>query len=86
MNQSNIPPGITENDIDAQFGDEPVKVEEKNETELLTLKQIKKWANSIAGNWDGDMPGSEEEKAGQANDILESVRNLEELINGMEEL
>lgn len=52
----------------------------------MTLEQIKKWAENIAGQWDGDNPGSAEDRAHQANDILEAVTNLEELIKGMEEL
>ncbi len=52
----------------------------------MTLEQIKKWAENIQGNWDGDLPGGAEDRAGQAGEILEAVANLEELIQGMDEL
>ena len=52
----------------------------------MNLEQIKKWAEEIAGEWNGDEGGSQEERAGQANDILEAVENLQELIEGMENL
>lgn len=52
----------------------------------MTLEQIKKWAEDIVGNWNGDNPGSAEDRAHQANDILEAIKNLEELISGMDEL
>ena len=51
-----------------------------------SLKKIKDWAEEISGEWNGDESGSQEERAGQANDILEAITNLEELIKGMEEL
>jgi hypothetical protein len=52
----------------------------------FTLKDIKKWAIEIASEWDGDLPGSAEERAHQASDILLAVENLEELMGGMENL
>lgn len=52
----------------------------------MTLEQIKKWAENIQGSWDGDNPGSAEERAGQAEEILEKVAELEELIDGMDNL
>lgn len=52
----------------------------------MSLEEIKKWANEIEGSWDGDLPGSAEERAGQASDILEKVAELEELIEGMDNL
>lgn len=53
---------------------------------MKTLKQIKEWAEEIAGQWNGDEPGSAEDRAMQANDILEKVAELEELIKGMYEI
>jgi len=52
----------------------------------MTLEQIKKWAEEIQGNWNGDEAGSAEERAGQAGEILEKVAELEELIAGMDNL
>lgn len=52
----------------------------------MTLEQIRKWAEEISGNWNGDDSGSAEDRAHQANEIIEAVENLEELIKGMEEL
>jgi hypothetical protein len=52
----------------------------------MNLEQIKKWADGIAGSWDGDMPGSAEDRAGQANEILEKVAELESLIEEMDNL
>jgi len=53
---------------------------------MKDLEQIKKWAENIAGSWDGDSSGSAEDRAGQANDILETVAELESLIEGMDNL
>ena len=50
------------------------------------LERITKWAEEIAGSWNGDESGSAEDRAHQANDIIEACQNLQELLNGMEEL
>jgi hypothetical protein len=52
----------------------------------LDLKGIRKWAENIAGQWNGDNPGRAEDRAGQANEIIEKVDELIQLINGMENL
>jgi len=52
----------------------------------LDLKSIRKWAENIAGNWNGDNPGRSEDRAMQANEIIEKVDELIKLINGMENL
>lgn len=52
----------------------------------MPLEQIKKWAEAIAGQWNGENSGSSEDRAHQANEILEKVGELEELIKGMDEL
>lgn len=52
----------------------------------MTLEQIKKWAEDIAGSWNGDNSGSEEDRAGQANEILEKISELETLIEEMDNL
>lgn len=53
---------------------------------MNNLDEIKKWAEEIQGSWDGNEAGSGEDRAMQANDILEAIDNLQELIKGMEEL
>ena len=52
----------------------------------LDLKGIRKWAEDISGEWNGDNPGRKEDRAHQANEIIEKVDELLELINGMENL
>lgn len=52
----------------------------------LDLKGIRNWAEEIAGEWNGDESGSQEDRAMQAREIIEKVDELIELINGMEEL
>lgn len=51
-----------------------------------SLSTIKKWAEDIAGSWDGDKSGSLEDKAHQAQEILEKISELESLIDGMDDL
>jgi Asp-tRNA(Asn)/Glu-tRNA(Gln) amidotransferase A subunit family amidase len=48
--------------------------------ELNTLKDIKEEAEQIAGEWNGDESGVLEDRANIAGDILEAVKNLEELL------
>lgn len=50
-----------------------------------SLIEIKQWAENIAGSWNGDNAGIAEDRAGQANEILEAIKNLEELIAEMDE-
>ncbi len=54
-------------------------------TNQSTLEQIKKEAEEIAGQWNGDESGSQEERSTTASDILEKVTELEELINYLNE-
>jgi hypothetical protein len=44
------------------------------------------WADEIAGEWNGDESGSQEDRAHQAIEIIEKAKQLKELIEGMEEL
>jgi hypothetical protein len=53
---------------------------------MKELLKIKKWAEEIAGEWNGDYSGIEEDRAMQSNNIIEAVDNLIDLIKGMEEL
>jgi len=50
-----------------------------------TLAQIKKYAEDIAGNWNGKESGWAEEKAQIANEILEEVDSLEALLKELED-
>lgn len=50
------------------------------------IQKIVKWAEEIQGQWDGDLPGRGEDRAGQAEDIIEACKNLQELIEGMDNL
>ena len=52
----------------------------------MTLEQIKKWAEEISGQWDGDKPGRAEDRAHQAQDVIDKVEELSILINEMENL
>ena len=47
---------------------------------MKTLKEIKEYAEQIAGEWNGDDAGVEEDNSNTAEDILEAVKNLEELL------
>ena len=51
-----------------------------------SLKKIKDWAEDISGEWNGDDSGRGEDRAMQANDILEKIKELEELISEMDNL
>jgi len=46
----------------------------------LDLQSIKKDAEKIAGEWNGDESGLQEEKAHCASDVIEAVDNLLELL------
>jgi len=46
-----------------------------------TLKEIKEYAEKITGEWDGDLPGLEEDRANIAGDILDAIQNIEDLLN-----
>lgn len=51
-----------------------------------SLKKIKEWAEEISGSWNGDDSGRGEDRATQANDILDTIKELEQLISDMDEL
>ena len=48
--------------------------------DMKTLNEIKKEALEIMGKWNGDDAGVEEDNSNTAEDILEAVKNLEELL------
>ena len=52
----------------------------------MTLDKLKQWAEDIAGSWNGDESGSQEDRAHQANKILEKIAELETLIEEMDNL
>lgn len=51
-----------------------------------TLDEMSKWANEIMGEWDGDLPGTQEDRAMQAEHIAKLIEDLRAEINIMEEL
>jgi hypothetical protein len=46
----------------------------------MTLEQIKAYAEKVAGNWNGEDAGMAEDRAMIANDILDAVKSIEELL------
>lgn len=56
------------------------------EYQISSVNDIIKWADEIAGEWNGDESGSQEDRAHQALDIIDKCNELKELISGMEEL
>lgn len=50
-----------------------------------SLIAIKKYAEEVAGSWNGDESGIAEDRAGMANDILETVESLERLLRDLED-
>ena len=51
------------------------------EVEKNTLGEIRKEAMEIASQWNGEDSGLAEDRAEKAQDILEAIQNLEELIS-----
>lgn len=56
------------------------------EYQISCVNDISEWAFGIAGQWDGDNSGREEDRALQAEEIMEKCQELKDLIKGMEEL
>lgn len=54
--------------------------------QISVIKDVVEWADEIAGQWDGDNDGSEEDRAIQADEIMQKANELIELIEGMKEL
>lgn len=44
------------------------------------MENLKKEMEIIAGLWNGDNPGIEEDKAHIANEVLEKIKEIEELL------
>ena len=53
---------------------------------ISTLKEMEDWAGGITGEWDGDFPGSQEDRAHCADEIIAKIDELKELIEEMREL
>lgn len=53
--------------------------------EDLTLKAILEHAEEVSGNWNGDESGYQEDMAGYANDVIEKIAELKELLSAMDE-
>ncbi len=51
-----------------------------------TLDEMSSWANDIMAEWDGDLPGRQEDRATQAEHISRLIEDLREQINEMENL
>jgi len=49
----------------------------------LDLQRIKKDAEEIAGQWNGDEAGEQEDKAHFANEVIETIDSLLELLEEM---
>jgi len=51
----------------------------------LTLIDLKKRMEQIAGEWNGDESGVLEDRANIAGDILEAIKNIEDLLEELGE-
>lgn len=50
-----------------------------------SLIEIKKYAEEVAGQWNGDESGRAEERADIANDIIEKIDELNQLLAELED-
>jgi len=48
------------------------------------IKEIMIWASDIQGEWNGDEPGIEEDRANLAEEITDKTEELHDLIQTME--
>lgn len=65
---------------------EPTKDEMVLGFASLDLSQLKEWAEEVAGRWNGDNPGLDEDRAHCAVEIKEKIEEIEELLKEMAEL
>lgn len=49
----------------------------------MKIEELKKEMEEISGRWNGEDSGWKEEQAGIANDILEKIKEIEELIEAL---
>lgn len=54
--------------------------------QISCVNDIEKWAFDISAEWNGKNPGSQEDRARQADDIIEKCQELKELIQAMSDL
>lgn len=52
-------------------------------TTCLGLDKLKKHMEDIAGQWDGDLPDIQEERAQHALEVVEKIDALSRLLNEM---
>ena len=50
---------------------------------ILTLDFIKEHCNEVMGQWDGDKPGLDEERADMAREVLDYVQKIEEILKDL---
>jgi len=48
---------------------------------MKTLDEMQKYAEEVAGAWNGDEAGTQEERAHTATEILDKVKEIRELLN-----
>jgi len=51
-----------------------------------SIKEIKRWALDVSGEWNGDESGKEEDMAVIANEILDIIEELEDYVGHLKEL
>jgi hypothetical protein len=51
-----------------------------------SIKEIKLWARDIAGQWNGDEAGIEEERAYLASDIINKLKDLDDYIGQLRDI
>lgn len=56
------------------------------ELEISNINDTIEWAEAISGEWNGDEAGSQEDRAHCANEIIEKLNEVKDLILEMSEL
>jgi len=51
-----------------------------------SIKEIRRWASDIAGNWDGKEAGLQEDMALLATELIDIIEEMEDYIGQLEEL
>ncbi len=49
-----------------------------------TLSQIKNYVETLGGQWDGDLPGRLEDQAHICGEILDHIKEIEKLLEELE--
>lgn len=63
--------------FDTMFTYSPMTGEE---FQISYLNDVAEWAEAIAGEWNGDESGSQEDRAHCAQDIIEKINEIKELV------